>query len=66
MKVFNWTATLYKGAISFETPMLFAVGFVSPRNEPCQITYELNAGQPFVKATASAGVEKLRVQEEEE
>ena len=28
VKVFNWVATLYKGAISFETPMLFAIGFV--------------------------------------
>jgi cytochrome c oxidase subunit I len=27
VKVFNWTATLYKGAISFETPMLYAYGF---------------------------------------
>jgi cytochrome c oxidase subunit 1 len=29
IKVFNWTATLYKGAISFEAPMLFALGFVA-------------------------------------
>jgi cytochrome c oxidase subunit 1 len=29
IKVFNWTATLYKGSISFETPMLFALGFVA-------------------------------------
>ena len=29
IKVFNWTATLYKGSIIFETPMLFALGFVS-------------------------------------
>ena len=28
MKVFNWTATLYKGSISFETPMLYALGFI--------------------------------------
>ena len=28
IKVFNWTATLYKGAISFETPMLYAYGFM--------------------------------------
>jgi cytochrome c oxidase subunit 1 len=28
IKVFNWTATLYKGAVSFESPMLFALGFV--------------------------------------
>ena len=28
VKVFNWTATLYKGAISFETPMLYAYGFI--------------------------------------
>ncbi len=29
IKVFNWTATLYKGSVSFEAPMLFALGFVS-------------------------------------
>ncbi len=29
IKVFNWTATLYKGSITFETPMLFALGFVA-------------------------------------
>lgn len=28
IKVFNWTATLYKGSISFESPMLFCLGFV--------------------------------------
>jgi cytochrome c oxidase subunit 1 len=28
IKVFNWTATLYKGSISFQTPMLYALGFV--------------------------------------
>jgi cytochrome c oxidase subunit 1 len=28
VKVFNWTATLYKGSISFETPMLYAYGFI--------------------------------------
>jgi cytochrome c oxidase subunit 1 len=28
IKVFNWTATLYRGSISFETPMLFALGFM--------------------------------------
>jgi len=27
VKTFNWAATLYKGAISFETPMLYAYGF---------------------------------------
>jgi cytochrome c oxidase subunit 1 len=29
VKVFNWTATLYRGSISFETPMLYALGFVA-------------------------------------
>jgi len=28
IKVFNWTATLYKGSISFSTPMLYAFGFI--------------------------------------
>jgi cytochrome c oxidase subunit 1 len=27
IKVFNWTATLYKGSVSWETPMLYAFGF---------------------------------------
>jgi cytochrome c oxidase subunit 1 len=26
--VFNWTATLYKGQVSFEAPMLYALGFI--------------------------------------
>ncbi len=29
IKVFNWTATLYKGQITFSTPMLFIFGFVA-------------------------------------
>ena len=28
IKVFNWTATMYKGSISLDTPMLYAIGFV--------------------------------------
>ena len=28
IKVFNWTATLYKGSISFDTPLLYALGFI--------------------------------------
>ena len=28
IKVFNWTATLYRGQISFEAPMLYAMGFL--------------------------------------
>lgn len=28
IKMFNWLATLYKGNISFESPMLFALGFL--------------------------------------
>jgi cytochrome c oxidase subunit 1 len=29
IKVFNWTATLYKGSISLEAPMLYSLGFVA-------------------------------------
>ncbi|WP_277656751.1 cytochrome c oxidase subunit I [Seleniivibrio woodruffii] len=28
IKVFNWTATLYKGSISVEPPLLYALGFI--------------------------------------
>ena len=28
VKVFNWVATMWKGSMTFETPMLFAVAFV--------------------------------------
>ena len=28
IKVFNWTASLYRGQISFNSPMLYALGFV--------------------------------------
>jgi cytochrome c oxidase subunit 1 len=28
VKVFNWTATLYKGSVSFDAPMLYAMGFI--------------------------------------
>ncbi len=28
VKVFNWIATMYGGSLSFETPMLFAIGFI--------------------------------------
>ncbi|HYZ86335.1 MAG TPA: cytochrome c oxidase subunit I [Bryobacteraceae bacterium] len=28
VKVFNWTATMYRGSISFDTPMLYALGFI--------------------------------------
>jgi cytochrome c oxidase subunit 1 len=29
MKIFNWLATLWRGNVSFDTPMLYAVGFLS-------------------------------------
>jgi len=29
IKTFNWLGTLYKGKIRFQTPMLYAIGFVS-------------------------------------
>ena len=28
VKMFNWTATIYKGSVSFDTPMLYAYGFL--------------------------------------
>ena len=28
VKVFNWVATMFRGSLSFETPMLFAIAFV--------------------------------------
>src|ERR671918_296471 len=28
IKVFNWTATLYRGSVAYEAPMLYALGFI--------------------------------------
>ena len=28
IKVFNWTATIYKGSVSLDSPMLYAIGFI--------------------------------------
>ena len=28
IKVFNWSATMYKGSISFDTPMIYSLGFI--------------------------------------
>ncbi len=28
VKIFNWVATMWEGSMTFETPMLFAVGFI--------------------------------------
>jgi cytochrome c oxidase subunit 1 len=28
VKVFNWVATMWRGSLSFDTPMLFAIGFI--------------------------------------
>ena len=28
IKVFNWTATIYKGSVSLDSPMLYAFGFI--------------------------------------
>jgi len=29
VKIFNWLATMWRGSISFKTPMLFAIGFLA-------------------------------------
>ncbi|MDA1188378.1 MAG: cytochrome c oxidase subunit I [Chloroflexi bacterium] len=29
IKIFNWIATIWKGSISFKTPMLYAIGFIA-------------------------------------
>ena len=29
VKIFNWIGTMFRGSVSFKTPMLFAVGFIS-------------------------------------
>lgn len=29
VKVFNWVSTMWRGSLTFETPMLFAIGFVA-------------------------------------
>ena len=53
----RWTSKRTReAAVSLE------VGFRSPRGEPRRITYDLNAGAPFIKTTVSGGVDKLRVQ----
>jgi cytochrome c oxidase subunit 1 len=28
VKVFNWTATMYKGSVSYSSPMMYAMGFI--------------------------------------
>jgi len=28
VKIFNWIATMWQGSMTFETPMLFAIGFI--------------------------------------
>jgi cytochrome c oxidase subunit 1 len=28
VKVFNWVTTMWKGSMTFETPMLWALGFI--------------------------------------
>ena len=28
IKVFNWTATMYRGSVAYDTPMLYAFGFI--------------------------------------
>ena len=28
IKVFNWTSTMYKGSVNFDTPMLYAIAFI--------------------------------------
>src|SRR5262249_1929333 len=35
VKVFNWTATLYRGSASFAAPMLYALGFIGLFSTAC-------------------------------
>lgn len=58
-------ADLKRSAITIKedsrSSIILEVSFQSPKGERQQITYELSAGQPFIKTSASSGVEKLRV-----
>ncbi len=68
VKVFNWTATMWRGAMTFETPMLWAVGFifvftiggftgvipaVVPVDTQIQDTYYINAHFHYVLVAGS-------------
>src|SRR6201986_5175103 len=69
VKVFNWTATMYKGSLSFEPPMLFAlsvlflvtIGGLSglmlafvPSYDPYQDTYLVVPHFPYVLVSGAA------------
>jgi len=69
VKVFNWVATMWKGSMTFETPMLFAVAFVvlftiggfsglmlamAPADFQYQDTYFVVAHFHYVLVTGSA------------
>ena len=34
VKVFNWITTMWRGSLSFETPMLFCIGFIFDCHDP--------------------------------
>src|SRR5262249_61023773 len=47
VKVFNWTATMYKGSVSWKTPMLYAMGFIG--------LFTIGAAKGRVPVTRDAG-----------
>jgi cytochrome c oxidase subunit 1 len=44
VKIFNWLATMWRGSISFKTPMLFAIGFspIHDRSSPASPGVDLD------------------------
>jgi cytochrome c oxidase subunit 1 len=69
VKVFNWVSTMWRGSLTFETPMLFAIGFIflftiggftglmmciAPADFQYHDTYFIVAHFHYVLATGSA------------